>query len=329
MKRRIGIDSIFDKDKKGHYTRKALLYQNILQYAVRDDGASVSGSPFRHWNLSEWLMSKNNEFVNYYKDPSTKTITISNRIDNTQTRTKDKLDDLINLDLIEISGYTKQEKGTGQVRLYNYTNNGYLLAWIIESFDEKKELITNTKIYDVLNSIFNIGESSASPDIFFYSFFKKCYEQKAFGDIVGLFREILSSDKILSDTRDLLQHLVRLEFKDKDKAVFFLNLWNETLEELDMEVKNLFMYQLKLEIERRMEVQVVGTKFYEETRYSHRARSDLVTLECLCTKCNLFVPAGIRLVQYRKAHAYGMPITAKCPYCQTPHSLQVPALGEI
>jgi hypothetical protein len=86
-----------------------------------------------------------------------------------------------------------------------------LLAWIIESFDEKKQLITNTKIYDLLNSIFNIGESSASPDIFYFNFFKKCYERKAFGDIVGLFREIPSSDKILSDARDLLQHLVRLE----------------------------------------------------------------------------------------------------------------------
>ena len=85
MKRRIGIDSIFDKDRKGHYTRKALLYQNILQYAVavRDGGTSVSGAPFKTWDLSEWLMSKNNEFVNYYKDPSTRTITISNRIEHT------------------------------------------------------------------------------------------------------------------------------------------------------------------------------------------------------------------------------------------------------
>ena len=274
-------------------------------------------------------MSKNNEFVNYYKDPSTRTITISNRIEHTLKRTKDKLKDLINLDLIEITGYAKQERGTGQVRLYSFTKNGYLLAWIIESFDEKKQASAITKMYDGLNSIFDLGESSASPDIFYCSFFKKCYERKAFDDIVGLFREILSSDQILSDTRDLLQELVRLEFKDKDKAVFFLNLWNETLEELDMEVKNLFMYQLKLEIEGRMAVQVIGTKFYEETHYSHRDRPDLVTLECFCTKCNLFVPAGIRLLQYRKAHAYGKPITAECPSCQTPGSLQVPTLGEI
>jgi hypothetical protein len=113
MKRRIGIDSIFDKDKKGHYTRKALLYQNILQYAVRDDGTSVSGSPFRHWNLSEWLMSKNNEFVNYYKDLSTKNIRISYRIGNTQKRTKDKLNDLINLDLIETRDKWICETGKG------------------------------------------------------------------------------------------------------------------------------------------------------------------------------------------------------------------------
>ena len=89
MKRNvIGINSIFQKDKNGNYTEYALLYQDILKYSIASKQTNNVDSKncVKHWDLARWLMKKNQEFINRYKDPSTRNTTINNRIENTQQR---------------------------------------------------------------------------------------------------------------------------------------------------------------------------------------------------------------------------------------------------
>ena len=73
---------------------------------------------YRHWDLAKWLLNNNQEFINRYKDLSTRNINIPNRIENTQRRTKHRLNDLVNLQLIKVNGYGKETKGTGTVPIY-------------------------------------------------------------------------------------------------------------------------------------------------------------------------------------------------------------------
>jgi len=101
-----------------------------MQYLEKKD--KPSDDPFRHWDLAEWLMNNNNEFINRYTGSHT---TISNRIEHTQNRTKDSLKDLVNLGLIVDAGQTKIKKGTATTSLYLFTDTAYLVAWIIEGFD--------------------------------------------------------------------------------------------------------------------------------------------------------------------------------------------------
>src|SRR5438046_236990 len=93
-----GVNFIFQKDKNGSYTKLALLYQDILGYSIiKIKSNSPDSRSFTHRELAKWLLENNNEYINYYKDPSTKYYTLNNKIENTQQSMKDKLNDLVNV----------------------------------------------------------------------------------------------------------------------------------------------------------------------------------------------------------------------------------------
>jgi hypothetical protein len=70
--------SVVEKDKDGRYTRWALLYQDILKFSV----FVKDGSSFKERELAKWLLGNNPYYINYYKDPFTRTTTESNRVEN-------------------------------------------------------------------------------------------------------------------------------------------------------------------------------------------------------------------------------------------------------
>lgn len=76
-----GVNFIFQKDKNGHYTKLALLYQDILSYSIIKIKSNPPDSrSFTHRELAKWLLENNNEYKNYYKDPSTRHNTLNSRI---------------------------------------------------------------------------------------------------------------------------------------------------------------------------------------------------------------------------------------------------------
>jgi hypothetical protein len=127
--RRIRLSSIIEKDTDGNYTKNALLYQDILRYLIcekKDQANSGTGASFTHREVSHWLLKNNQEFINLYKDSAGNTPT-KNKVENTQQRVKDRLGDLVSLDLIQVSS-TKQSKGNGSTFLYNGVYYGYMIA---------------------------------------------------------------------------------------------------------------------------------------------------------------------------------------------------------
>src|SRR5437870_4506218 len=69
------INMIFEKGAGGeNYTPKALLYQDILKYSVsfsRDYPENKNHRRFTAWELTAWLIDNNDDYYNYYADPST------------------------------------------------------------------------------------------------------------------------------------------------------------------------------------------------------------------------------------------------------------------
>ena len=75
------------------------------------------------------LLDKNEELRNHYLR---KKLTIANKIENIQRRTKRSIDSLVNLRLMKVTGQVKEERGSGLVQTYCYTPSGYLISQIIQ-----------------------------------------------------------------------------------------------------------------------------------------------------------------------------------------------------
>jgi hypothetical protein len=145
------INSLFDVDKNDQYTKKALIYQDVIRYCIIRPTRSPNSTVFKHREIAKWLVNHNQEFMDRYKDPSTRHITISNRVEDTQRRTKNCIDDLITLRLVRKVGTAKQDKGTGIVDLYEYTMYATFVACIIDASTGQNSVAIN-QLFKVINS---------------------------------------------------------------------------------------------------------------------------------------------------------------------------------
>jgi hypothetical protein len=107
------------------------------------------------------------------------------------------------------------------------------------------------------------------------------------------------------------------------EAKFFVDLWNETLDELDPEARNLVLYRIKLEIERRMEDRVESLATFEKTCFEARDRYDKVALEGNCKKCGCCISLAIPLRAYLDLANIlpSEPIIGNCVSCKNDDSL--------
>jgi hypothetical protein len=102
-----------------------------------------------------------------------------------------------------------------------------------------------------------------------------------------------------------------------------VDLWNETLDELKPEDKNVVLHHIKLEIERRMEDRVEDLASFEKTRFDIRTRYDLVAVQGNCKECKNCYSLGLELRPYLKIANLlpSEPITGDCVLCKTHDSV--------
>jgi hypothetical protein len=129
---------------------------------------------------------------------------MGSRIENIQQRTKDRLNDLVQLNLVEISGSEKQEKGNAYVNVYKYTFFGHLLAWIIESFNPQKREKATKEIYNLFNSFYK-QYKNWSYYVFSSALYKKYFDKGVFEDfVVDRIRETLDMNMEIWSMQELL-----------------------------------------------------------------------------------------------------------------------------
>ena len=84
---------------------------------------------------------------------------------------KESLYDLVSLDLVINMGPRPASRGNTITYAYRFTEQGYLLAWIIKSFAPENREKANDKIYSIFESNFKVNPSAY--DIFASKLFKK------------------------------------------------------------------------------------------------------------------------------------------------------------
>jgi hypothetical protein len=325
----VGLNSIFQK-KNGTYTDNALLGQYILRYSLvisnqqSVERINIDRPTFTHRNLAKWLHKYNPDF---YKGRKVKD---SDIIESTQKRVKKRLKDLELLRLVR-HGKTKQQKGSAEIPLYVYSRLGYVLAEIIESFNPNKRENANDEIYNLFEIIYRIKEDSPSTTIFYAHLFKKCKEKGHFGHIVSFFRKVVNSNIPLKNMFDLFNEALFLIFNYPGRTDPFHITLKETLNELDVDTKELFLYYQKLELERKMKLRGGYSKGYEEICFKVRGDHDVLAVEGFCVICQLYFPDVVDLLDYRERIIEDRnemldSITKSCRKCKVPNALLIPNL---
>ena len=309
------ISTIFKKEEGGKYSNDALLYQYIMKYPIlireqstnnnTDSNQNLQGSL---WSIIEWLKFTLPEFKLKYANDN-----ISEFIPKVRRRIKGKLDDLVDLELLQ-SEKIKQEKGDGKTDEYRFTIFGQLLGWIISSIDFDKSSINHTinrreiinkQIFSLLKQIFKTGEYSPTIDILASNFVNNCMQGNLFGNIVNLLKNALNDEEILiNDVSDLLRELTTLNFKDQNTKVMLFELWDETIMELEPAIKNIVLYNTKLSIEKKLEDHIKAYQPYEKTWFKFKDDYSEVVVECSCTKCGKYMPVVIEIMVYKKRRFY-------------------------
>ncbi len=102
----------------------------------------------------------------------------------------------------------------------------------------------------------------------------------------------------MRDIHEIFHRFGVLYIDDHNQSKYFVNLWHETLNELDTKTKDLILHRIKLEIERKMEEKVKDISTFEQIRFQLKDRHDMVALEGYCDKCNTHYSTSMNLVDY-------------------------------
>jgi hypothetical protein len=294
------LGSIFEKRDEQNYTNEAKLLQDILIFCINLEREGKKY--FKHREIANWLLDHNQELRDFYNGTKAKT-NRSNRISNTQDRTKNRLDALVKLDLIRVSE-TAQQKGRGITKLYEVTTYAILLGVLIESIlasNEKARKSADQRLYQLFMNEFSRYKTSLSQ--FKLILYSKLMSEDLFTIFVGNpLRESCLSDSPPQTMKELLlkRNIIILDPQIKDKANQYLALWFESLRDLDKETKRLFLYNIKSETENEIMIQSRGPQSFEKKRFDYRSDYSSIVVEGLCNNCSYVQPRALDIEKYLK-----------------------------
>src|ERR1051325_6042901 len=165
------INSIFEINSEGHYTDRALLYQNILEYSkvtlrklnekmvgklvedkreekkVEELQLHIDTRSFRIRELAHWLMKNNRQFLNFYTDSKSHT-SMNTRIVNNDRLIKNCINDLENSQLLTKVETVESIKNRIPTPIYSITDHGVIMLLLMKYKNaESKDKLKIAKIY--------------------------------------------------------------------------------------------------------------------------------------------------------------------------------------
>ena len=311
---------IFEKynDTSERYSDSALLYQRILSYAIElnyDFPANGIYESFTAWQLTGWLIDNYHKFQNEKKEFPFRNMTRNNRILNKLDGIESKVRSLKDLDLIEERGMTRASRGKEQTMSISFTQSGYLLAWIIDSFNEEKGRASDNQIHKLLG--YTHKDRSSSFDLFALVLIEKYRSRDLFEElVVNTLRDRVNDPNWHIDS--MLELIDSLSIPNFRNAKLFYTIWLQTLNELEENQRNIVMQYVKLNIGSLIEKHLKYRRGYEEMRYRLRDKPNMLAVEGVCTnkKCSRPCSLKMNLIDYFKIEELPYsPSGMTCPWC--------------
>jgi len=165
-------------------------------------------------------------------------------------------------------------------------------------------------------------EPSSSIDIFCSIYYRKCKERGLFEDLLEYYRKVGGAPVLLLGRPEFTRNLTLVPTYNRE----FWKLWNDTVMELDSDIREHLFYHIKLEIERKAEEGCHAFGTFERVRYKTKDRPEFVTIEGQCKNCKGYVSAAFPLNEYLqevlKAYPSEVVVFKQCPACKNDDSLE-------
>jgi hypothetical protein len=250
-----------------------------------------------------------------------KNMTRNNRIANKLAGIESKVGSLKSLDLIEEKGIRKASRGEKQTISLSFTHSGYLLAWIIDSFNEEKRQVSNIQIHNVLE--YNYKNRSSSFDIFALRLIEKYRTRDHFEELVGsTLRDRINDPHWQID--GMLELIESLSIPNFRNAKLFYSIWLQTLNELKESQRNIVMQYVKLNIGSLIEKHLKYRRGYEEMRYRLRDKPHTLAVEGTCNNCKRPCPLKMKLSDFFRIEKLPYsPNDMICPWCGASDTLSI------
>jgi hypothetical protein len=189
------IQTIFEKDQDGLFTKDALFYQDILSYPFR-----TGQRKFKLREIGIWLLKHNLKLIQDYEVPKNHT-PFGIRYENRKKYFEIRIKELTEIGLLS-RNTTKAAKVETQISLYSLTGDGYFVNWLLERIKarndanelerKKARVAANEKLYDFIQVNFKQYDSY---QIAFLSREFEIYKDKGWLDIVfNIIEELLERD---------------------------------------------------------------------------------------------------------------------------------------
>lgn len=310
---------LFKKDKKGRLSRRARISRDVLRFSLHLE----EDNRFNQLELSDWLVSNCNAFD---FEPGTPT---KNKPYKVLREMGPLLRPFVEMDLIYQIGLEPEKNGTGQFAIYRYSPPGRLLALIIDSFDLERRIEDNRKIYEILKLYHSFNKSSKHQ--FFITLLTVYHYQNNLDDLTGILRRILVKVAYIPviDLMDIYEIVKISYFSNSEKAGLFLQNWKTALNKLEPSVRDVFLYDIKLEYEARMgdHKDLGDPMLYEEYRFELRGKCEETALQARCTnpQCNIVQNLSDKTSNVVTRN-FNRPLEIKCPACNNLNCLVIPSL---
>lgn len=257
-------------------------------------GQNKSVQQYDVTSIGNWLLNNHLPFVNEFANSRTKP---SYRLQSKRTYIKNRINDLVQLGLMKITGTAQSEKNNTDKQLYAFTKEGYIFAWLLEAKYTTDKNIRAIAIESFFRELSKYSiDSDSSYTFCFVKYVERCSKEGVFAEYTG--EDIENIIKLFPITENYfrffrLLFLWGLYTNQKTSRIIL-----EIIQELDEETKELIKCQLKLDIESNYYDGMGASKDWEIARSDNIQNYDVVTLQGYCLECKMMWPYVMDLFQF-------------------------------
>jgi hypothetical protein len=237
----------------------------------------------------------------------------SYRLHSKRTYIQSRLDELVQLNIVEKKGTVKAERNrAADIPLYSFTQIGYIFAWLFEakySKENKDDRVNAIRMFFTeLASYTNTSCGASSAVDISTNFFKRCIEEGVHNrindDYINMFINFLPmSDGFLPQhfLRFLRHFIMAGLYVNQEFARIFLEL----IKESDDQTRDLILLQLKLDIESYYNDGMGATIEWEMERRRFIDNPAMIVIQVYCVACKLKTVYMIGLLDFLKMGGTG------------------------